>query len=277
MTTLVLTEYQQVSVVGSAASPHVITLEGIDAPRVITLAGGIQGASGAEIELQKSATHIQWKYTDEAEWTDLIAIDDLKGDTGATGAQGATGSTGATGPQGSQGIQGATGATGAAGTNGTNGADGADGREVELQKSITHIQWRYAGDVVWTDLVALTDIKGDTGATGAQGAQGTTGATGPAGADGADGASGNAVSVSVDFGASFTDKAQTVVTGEAWVTPTSKITAQVLTPAGTDPDEMYLLDIKVVISDIVNGVGFTVTLYSRPEAKGVFSVMCLGV
>ncbi len=80
----------------------------------------------------------------------------------------------------------------------------------------------------------------------------------------------------VDFGASFTDKASFVVTGETWVTSTAKITAQVLTASGTDTDEMYLLDFKVNISDIVDGVGFTITLYSQPEATGTYSVMFLG-
>lgn len=45
------------------------------------------------------------------------------------------------------------------------GADGNDGAEVEFQKSATHIQWRYVGDADWINLVALADIKGDTGAT----------------------------------------------------------------------------------------------------------------
>jgi hypothetical protein len=85
------------------------------------------------------------------------------------------------------------------------------------------------------------------------------------------------VTASVNFGASFTDKAFFVVTGQTWVTSSSVIAANVLTPSGTDPDEMYLLDIKPVISDIVNGDGFTVTLYSEPEAKGTYSVMCMGI
>jgi hypothetical protein len=80
-----------------------------------------------------------------------------------------------------------------------------------------------------------------------------------------------------NFGGSFTDKAQTVVSGQAWVTAASRITAQVLTPAGDDPDEMRLLDLRPVISDLVAGDGFTVTLYSEPEARGSYSVMCLGV
>jgi hypothetical protein len=49
------------------------------------------------------------------------------------------------------------------------GASGADGREIELQTNATHIQWRYVGDVAWTNLVALADITGSTGATGERG------------------------------------------------------------------------------------------------------------
>jgi hypothetical protein len=85
------------------------------------------------------------------------------------------------------------------------------------------------------------------------------------------------VLASVDFGASFTDKASIIVTGETWVTSSSVIVPSVLTPSGVDTDEMYLLDIKPVVSDIVNGAGFTVTLYSQPEAKGTYSVMCVGI
>lgn len=64
--------------------------------------------------------------------------------------------------------------TGPAGNTGANGIDGDDGREVELQKSATHIQWRYVGEVSWTNLVALADIKGDTGAAGSDGSDGYT-------------------------------------------------------------------------------------------------------
>lgn len=54
----------------------------------------------------------------------------------------------------------------AVGEDGTNGTDGDDGREVELQKSATHIQWRYVGDVSWINLVSLADLKGDQGDPG---------------------------------------------------------------------------------------------------------------
>lgn len=50
--------------------------------------------------------------------------------------------------------------------------DGQNAREIELQKSETHIQWRYVGEEVWRDLVALNDIKGDAGAKGDKGDRG---------------------------------------------------------------------------------------------------------
>ncbi|MEQ1862009.1 MAG: hypothetical protein ABMA13_18985 [Chthoniobacteraceae bacterium] len=91
---------------------------------------GEPGEDGREIELQKSSTHIQWRYVSDPTWTNLAALTDI---------------------------------TGPAGTNGT---DGDDGREVELQKTATHIQWRYGGGV-WTNLIALADITGPAGAAGA--------------------------------------------------------------------------------------------------------------
>lgn len=88
---------------------------------------------------------------------------------------------------------------------------------------------------------------------------------------------GNSVTATLSFGGSFTDKAQTVVTGQTWVAADSEIVPHVLTPSGTDPDEIRLLDFKPVISDLVVGTGFTISLYSEPEATGDYSVMCIGV
>jgi microcystin-dependent protein len=47
--------------------------------------------------------------------------------------------------------------------------DGVDGREVEIRNSGTYIQWRYVGDVAWTDLISVASITGATGATGPAG------------------------------------------------------------------------------------------------------------
>lgn len=45
---------------------------------------------------------------------------------------------------------------------GGSGTPGKDGREIEIQNNGTAIQWRYAGDETWTDLVHLSDITGAT-------------------------------------------------------------------------------------------------------------------
>lgn len=50
----------------------------------------------------------------------------------------------------------------AEGVVGPQGPAGTDGKEVELQKTSTHIQWRYVGGD-WNNLVALADLKGDKG------------------------------------------------------------------------------------------------------------------
>lgn len=88
---------------------------------------------------------------------------------------------------------------------------------------------------------------------------------------------GNSVSATLAFGGSFTDKAQTVITGQSWVTANSEIVTQVKTPSGTDPDEMILLGLKTIVSNLVAGDGFTVTVYSDSEARGSYDVMCIGV
>ena len=73
------------------------------------------GTPAKKVVLQKGETHIQWKYEDDTEWTDLIEIADLIGPAGAAGAQGPAGAAGAQGP---------AGAAGAA------GEDGEDGRGI---------------------------------------------------------------------------------------------------------------------------------------------------
>lgn len=50
---------------------------------------------------------------------------------------------------------------------GGSSGSGQGAKEIELQKSDTAIQWRYVGDLEWTDLVQLSELKGDPGNTGA--------------------------------------------------------------------------------------------------------------
>lgn len=50
----------------------------------------------------------------------------------------------------------------------------ADGREVELQTSGAHVQWRYVADASWANLVALADLKGGKGDKGDKGDPGNS-------------------------------------------------------------------------------------------------------
>jgi len=84
---------------------------------------GDTGDTGDEVELRKTATHIEWKLSEETNWNELVALSELKGDKGDTGD---------------------------------------DGEEVSLQKTATHIQWKL-GDGDWQDLVALSELKGEDG------------------------------------------------------------------------------------------------------------------
>lgn len=55
-------------------------------------ANGKDGINGKSIEVQRAATHIQWRYAGD-EWQNLVAIADITGPTGQKGAGGANGKT----------------------------------------------------------------------------------------------------------------------------------------------------------------------------------------
>ena len=69
-----------------------------------TITGGSGGGEDArEIELQNDGVHIQWRYVGEAEWNDLIALADLKGEQGKDGVDGENGIDGQDGRNGTDG------------------------------------------------------------------------------------------------------------------------------------------------------------------------------
>jgi hypothetical protein len=103
------------------------------------------GADGREVQLQNNGTYIQWRYVGSISWTNLVSLASITGPAGTNGTNGA---------------------------NGTNGTDGADGKEIELQNNGTHIQWRYVGDIAWTNLVSIISITGPAGANGTDGTDG---------------------------------------------------------------------------------------------------------
>ena len=94
-------------------------------------------------EVRNNGTAIQWKYSDETDWRDLVALTELRGAAGENGKDGA------------------------------NGKDGINGKSIEVQRATEYIQWRYEGDE-WQNLVAIADITGPTGQNGKDGANGKT-------------------------------------------------------------------------------------------------------
>ena len=166
----------------------------------IVLAAGWSKATktnAALPEVRNSGTAIQWKYSDEADWRDLVALSELRGAAGENGKDGADGKNGVDGKDGVDGKNGADGKDGINGTNGKDGKNGIDGKDgadgkngkdgidgadgkdgmnaksIEVQRTTEYIQWRYEGDE-WQDLVAIADITGPAGQKGADGTDGKT-------------------------------------------------------------------------------------------------------
>lgn len=162
---------------------------------------GDPGADGREVELQKSATHIQWRYVGEVGWVNLVTLSELKGDQGDPGnsaefqvtathiqwrLQGAPTWTDLIALSELEGEKGDAGdqvelrtdsgfiqwrLTGGTWANlieiaTLKGDQGDPGKSVELQKNATHVQWRLVGDPDWIDLILLADLVGDQGDPG---------------------------------------------------------------------------------------------------------------
>ena len=157
----------------------------------IVLAAGWSKAAKTDAalpEVRNNGTAIQWKYSDEADWRDLVALAELRGAAGEAGKDGANGENGTdgkngiNGTNGKDGMNGVDGKDGADGTNGKDGIDGADGKDgidgmnaknIEVQRTTEYIQWRYE-DGEWQNLVAIADITGPAGQNGTDGANGKT-------------------------------------------------------------------------------------------------------
>ena len=118
----------------------------------VVLAAGWSKAAKTDTalpEVRNNGTAIQWKYSNETDWRDLVALTVLRGAAGENGKDGVNGE------------------------NGTDGKDGKDGKSIEVQRTTEYIQWRYEGDE-WQNLVAIADITGPAGQKGADGTNGKT-------------------------------------------------------------------------------------------------------
>ena len=87
----------------------------------------IRGDDGREISLRATDTHIQWKY-DDTEWTNLVALSELRGKPGKNGTDG---------------------------KNGIDGKNGTDGREVSMRVVSDSLQWRLGSTGTWQTLMSL--------------------------------------------------------------------------------------------------------------------------
>ena len=121
---------------------------GITQAPAISFSINTKGADGRTIELRAGAVNIEWKYIDDTTWYPLVSIASITGYTPQKGVDYFDGDDGYT-PQ-----------------KNIDYFDGADGKQVELQNNGTYIQWRWVGDLAWTNLVALVDLKGDPGDPG---------------------------------------------------------------------------------------------------------------
>lgn len=140
----------------------------------VTIAGGSgTGSDAREIELQKSSTALQWRYTGESEWTDLVTLAEITGPAGIPGPQGEPGTqgpkgdTGPKGEKGDAGAQGGKGETGAQGERGPAGEPGKDGRGITsvTVKADGHLQINYSDG----ENVDVGKVVGENGLDGTSG------------------------------------------------------------------------------------------------------------
>lgn len=173
---------------------------------------------------------------------------------------------------------------------GPQGDPGSDGREVEIQNNGTFIQWRYVGDAVWQNLVALSTLVGPAGTpvelrnsgiaiewryvgdptwitlvtiaaiTGPQGVQGIQGIQGNPGTDGTDGIMASVVA-GTGISVNSTDPANPIVSNSGAISVNGQ----------TGVVELEAVDIEDVVTavtsvagvatlDLALGNGFTLTL-----------------
>ena len=125
----------------------------------LVLLADLKGVAGASVELRKTTTEIQWRLVGAASWITLVALDDIKGPVGDTGL------TGPPGPGFS--YRGAVATVGDLPIPSTQGF----GYKV-LATNDLHI---FNGSA-WVNAGQLQGPKGDTGDQGNQGIQGNPGA-----------------------------------------------------------------------------------------------------
>ena len=90
---------------------------------------------------------------------------------------------------------------------------------------------------------------------------------------------GNTATAIVDFGSGKGDySASTVVTGQTWVTSSSKILTSVIDYGGENTAEDASVEgLTITIGDLIAGTGFTVYAASPFGSVGKYQIACMGV
>ncbi|MBQ7351622.1 MAG: leucine-rich repeat domain-containing protein [Clostridia bacterium] len=104
----------------------------------------------SDINVRVDGEYVQWQVEGEDSWTNLLSIDEIKDLLGDA-------------------------------LKGEQGNPGMNGKEVEFRKNETHIQWRYITEddsEEWTNLIAISELKGNKGDEGDPGKNGSNGLNG---------------------------------------------------------------------------------------------------
>ena len=141
----------------------------------IVLATGCSGATKTPAnlpEVRNNGSAIQWKYSSESEWHDLVALDELRGTAGENGNDGIDGKNGVNG---TDGIDGVDGKDGAKGRDGTDGKDGINGKDGDTPFIGENGNWWIGTTDTGVKAAGLDGEKGDKGDTGDKGEDGEDG------------------------------------------------------------------------------------------------------
>ena len=119
------------------------------------------------VSIRQDSGEIQYKYAD-GNWQKIVSLEDLKNKDNSTNKE-----------------------------DNKKESSKTDSREIEIQKNSLYIQWRYAGESEWKNIIAYSDLKGKDGRDGINGQNGKDGKDGRNGANGTTGAANQNATISV--------------------------------------------------------------------------------
>lgn len=147
-------------------------------------APGVNGADGKQVELQELSGYVQWRYSGETTWRNLMPLSMITGSDGSDGRtvdlQEAGGwiqwrHQGDAQWQNLVSLDEMRGADGQDGSDGTDGSDGQPGASVDLRNSGGFVQWKRTDSSAWASIISLDDLRGNDGEDGANGTNGSDG------------------------------------------------------------------------------------------------------